>query len=71
MANTMNNFRIFHRTWWKHNPDWPNGLEPCPGRKIHIGYASTEEEARAMCKSWAKYHAPGDLSDKAEYESAR
>lgn len=71
MANSMRNFRIFHRTWWKRNPDWPNGLEPCPGRKIHIGYAATEEEARAMCKSWAKYHAPGDLSDKAEYEDAR
>jgi len=62
-------FTIFTRTWWKHNPDWPEGLEPHMGRKTIIGYANTEEEARAMCKDYNDSHKPGRLSKKAEYQS--
>lgn len=60
-------YEIFHRTWWKENPAWPNGLEPGVGRSHHIGYVETEEEARDWCKAWCRDHAPGRLSDKAEY----
>ena len=63
----MTKFKVFHRTWWRHNPDWPDGLEPCPGRMRHIGYASTLDEAREMCRLWARDHAPGKLADKAEF----
>ncbi len=21
-------YKVFHRTWWKNNPEWPDGLEP-------------------------------------------
>ena len=62
-------YTVFHRTWWRENPEWPNGLEPCPGRRIAIALnVETEEEAREMCKAWCRDHAPGRLSDKAEYE---
>lgn len=40
-------YRVFTRTWWKDNPEWPNGLEPC------IETCDlTEEEERAvkMCE---------------------
>ena len=67
----MDKFKVFHRTWWRLNPDWPNGLEPAPGTKRFITWAYTEEEARAICREWARYHAPGRLSDKAEYEATR
>lgn len=64
-------YRVFHRVWWKRNPDWPNGLEPHAGRKTIIGYAASEEEARDMCRVWCANHPPGRLSRKAEYEEAR
>lgn len=62
------NYRIFTRTWWRNNPTWPNGLEPHPGRKTTLGYASTETEAREMCRQYNDTHNPGRLSRKAEYE---
>ena len=64
-------YRIFHRTWWKPNPRWPNGLEPHAGKRRTIGFADTEEAARDMCRVWCANHKPGRLSDKAEYERAR
>ena len=62
-------FHIFTRNWWKNNPSWPNGLEPHAGRKTTLGYADTQDEARAMCKEYNCTHKPGRLSKKAEFES--
>ena len=61
-------FHVFHRTWWKRNEAWPNGLEPSAGKKSTIGFAATAEEARSMCQVWAAAHRPGKLSDKPEFE---
>jgi len=61
-------YRCFHRTWWVANPSWPNGREPGAGKKSHIAYADTVEEARAVCRSWNETHDPGPLSRKAEFE---
>lgn len=61
-------YRTFTRTWWKHNPAWPNGLEPCAGRRTYHGTYLTEEGARDACKSWNATHKPGRLSRKMEYE---
>jgi len=61
-------YKVFHRTWWKQNPSWPNGLEPCGGKKRKIGFANTEAAARDMCMVWNAKHKSGPLSDKAEYE---
>ena len=63
-------YHVFHRTWWKHNPTWPNQLEPCAGRKHTIGEAESIDEARAMCKGWNASNNPGRFSDKAEFERA-
>jgi len=63
-------YKVFHRTWWKRNPSWPNGLEPHAGRKAYIGTAFSEDEARSMCEVWSANHNPGRLSRKAEYERA-
>lgn len=64
-------YSIFTRTWWKENPGYPDGLEPCIGRKTHIRSVDTEEEARKFCNkhndnrphSWLR------LSRKYEYAS--
>ena len=64
-------YRIFTRTWWRNNPEWPDGLEPCPGRKYTIGRAETLEEARALAQAWNAKHEPGRLSKKAEFEEVR
>jgi len=61
-------YRVFTRTWWRENPEWPNGLEPQPGRKYTIRSVKTEEEARKICHEWNQNHKPGRLSRKAEYE---
>jgi len=66
----MSKYRVFHRTWWVRNPEWPSGREPGAGRKHFIAWAYTEEEARAKCKEWNSKHDPGFLSDKAEFEKA-
>ena len=63
-------YKVFTRTWWRNNPEYPNGLEPHAGKRTMINIASTEEEARAICKMWNAEHKPGRLSRKAEYEEA-
>jgi hypothetical protein len=62
-------YKVFTRTWWRNNPNYPNGLEPCAGRKTTlVKRVETEEEARAICKRYNDSHNPGRLSRKAEYE---
>lgn len=65
----MPKYHVFTRTWWRHNPNWPNGREPGAGRKTTLGYTDSEEEARRMCKQYNETHNPGPLSRKAEYQS--
>lgn len=64
-------YRVFHRTWWKENPSWPNGLEPEPGMETDIDIVDTEVEARKMCAEWNSRHNPGRLSRRAEYKTCR
>lgn len=61
-------YRVFHRTWWRKNPSWPDGREPGVGVPHLICYVRGEEEAREVCRQWNAAHDPGYLSDKAEYE---
>lgn len=61
-------YTVFHRTWWKRNPNWPEGREPGMGKRHFIAKAWSEEEARQLCREWNQSHDPGLLSDKAEYE---
>lgn len=62
-------YRVFTRTWWRNNPNWPQGLEPCAGAKRTLRRnVKTQEEARAICAAWNAAHKPGRLSRKAEYE---
>lgn len=62
-------YRVFTRTWWRNNPAWPQGLEPCAGRKHTLRRnVKTEAEARSICQAWNATHKPGRLSRKAEYE---
>lgn len=62
---------IFHRRWWKHNSEWPDGLEPAPSRPQFIKEVVGDvETARAACREWQAGHPPGRLSDKAEFQEA-
>ncbi len=63
----MNKFKVFTRTFWKENKDWPNGLEPHMGRKTTIGYAKTEAEAIKMCQDYNNSNDPGRYSREAEF----
>ncbi|MBU1621881.1 MAG: hypothetical protein KJ604_20690 [Gammaproteobacteria bacterium] len=65
---TAQSFAVFVRTWWRRNPSYPCGLEPCPGRKRYLGRRLTEEEARTLARQYNATHDPGRLSKKAEYE---
>jgi len=67
MPKSSRKFEVFHRTWWRRNPSWPDGREPGVGRPTRIGWAETEEQARDMCRQWNATHHPGLLSRKAEY----
>ena len=61
-------FRVFVRSWWRDNPEWPNGLEPHAGRKTTICWFMTEESARAAAQAYNATHNPGRYSRKAEIE---
>lgn len=63
-------YDVFVRTWWKENKSWPNGLEPCPGKKRYVAHGVSWELARRICKEYNSTHEPGRLSKKAEFESA-
>jgi len=61
-------YKVFTRTWWKENTSYPNGLEPCPGRKHTLQEGiDSEAEAREICQEYNATHKPGRLSRKAEY----
>ena len=62
-------YRVFTRTWWKDNKSWPDGLEPCAGRKYTLDRVNTEEEALEICEEYNSTHKPGRYSRKAEYMS--
>jgi len=62
-------YRCFIRNWWKRNPTYPGGREPCAGRKHTLAAkVATEQEAQAICQQYNASHKPGFLSRKAEYE---
>lgn len=61
-------FKCFTRTWWRENPNYPNGLEPSAGPKRTKATFKTEDEARQFCEDWNDKHPPGRLSLKCEYE---
>ena len=63
-------YDVYTRNWWKHNPRWPNGLEPNPGgRRYYVAKGiETESEARAIAQEYNRTHNPGRLSRKAEYQ---
>jgi len=63
-------YKIFKRSWWKHNPSWPNKREPYIGKKTHIKYVDTEEEARRFCEEYNRLNKPGPSGIKAEFEKA-
>ena len=62
-------YQVFTRTWWKENPEWPDGREPCIGhRHYHPHRFETEQEAREYCQDWNATHEAGRLSRKCEFE---
>lgn len=65
----MEKYRCFTRTWWKENPNWPNGLEPKAGPKTYFYGEHTEEEARKICREYNREVDPGRLKLKMEFES--
>ena len=44
-------YECFHRTWWKKNNDWPNGLEPHAGRKNFYFKNKFGSEHMPSCQS--------------------
>ena len=65
---TAKSYSVFIRTWWRENPDYPDGLEPHAGFQFYLAHRMTEGEARAYAKEYNATHEPGRLSLKAEFE---
>jgi hypothetical protein len=64
-------YKVFIRTWWKSNKDWPNGLEPFAGKSRTIARnIANENEAREIAQKWNAEHDAGRYSLKAEYDSS-
>jgi len=63
-------YQVFKRTWWRENPSWPNGLEPCAGERHYFRgeQFETAAEARDFCMAWNDENPAGRLSLKAEFE---
>lgn len=62
-------YNVFHRTWWRNNPSWPDGLEPGIGKRTYLQRHVTFEDARTIAKQYNDTHEPGRLSRKAEIET--
>lgn len=61
-------YTVFTRTWWTENSDYPDGLEPCAGRKQTLqNGVESEREAKLIAQEWNRTHKPGRLSKKAEF----
>jgi hypothetical protein len=61
-------YRVFVRTWWIDNQEWPDGLEPCVGNQRTIARdIETEDAARTIAQEWNATHKPGRYSLKAEF----
>jgi hypothetical protein len=69
MSDECKHYRVFTRTWWRINPKWPDGREPCAGRQHTLVKGLSYDEARRMCQAWNATHKPGRLSRKAEFTS--
>jgi hypothetical protein len=69
VKGTAESYTVFHRTWWRRNPAWPDGREPGAGRRTIIARHCTYDEARQIAQQWNATHKPGPLSRKAELES--
>lgn len=54
-------YKVFIRTWYDAKGN------PCAGRKTHLAWAYSEEEARKICHNYNSTHNPGKRSRKAEY----
>jgi hypothetical protein len=63
-------YDVFHRTWWRANPNYPDGREPGTGERHYIKRHVTRADARELCAEYNATHEPGFLSDKAEFEEA-
>jgi len=64
-------YEVFTRTWWRENPDWPDGLEPFAGDKTFLYNCRTEEEAMELCAKYNENHPAGRFSRKAEYQERK
>ena len=63
-------YRVFTRSWWIENPEYPNGLEPCAGPKRYKrAVFDNEHDAREYAKAWNNAHDAGRYSVKMEFES--
>jgi len=40
---------VFKRRAWKRNKSWPGGFEPYHGRRTHVAYVETADQAREIC----------------------
>ena len=59
-------YNVFHRTWWQRE----NGVVvPGAGKRHYIKKRLVYDDAIELCKKWNAAHEPGELSDKAEFES--
>ena len=63
----MTKYKVFHRTWWKYNRDYPDNREPNLGKEKFISWAYSYESAQDICRVWNANHDPGKYSDKAEF----
>ena len=61
-------YNVFHRTWWRDNPAYPNGLEPHIGKRTYLSRHVIYTDAREVADEYNRTHTFGRLSRKAEIE---
>lgn len=63
----MTTYKVFHRTWWKYNPKYPNNKEPHAGRKTIIARHKTFEQAIDIKNTWNALNKETHFGRRAEF----
>ncbi len=58
-------YRVFTRTWWKINPEWPDGREPQIGKEpTSTKHSTAQKKPESFARNTTEHTSPGNCQEK-------